>query len=196
VGNVPFQSRCPNCGASIPTGAAWCSLCHADLRPAVSVVSPTSSATTVVPGGESGRRSRTATLTAPEADSETAPDVASHETPELDRPVGRHSRGVAPTPVARPRSGRHAAGGRVAPAARPLPTEPLNLDLEGDIGPDQVDEIADQMLSHLAASEPRPASIDYDALPGGKWGAIAGGAFALILVVMIFSIMMNLVLNH
>ena len=192
MGNVPFQSRCPNCGASIPTGAAWCSLCHADLRPAVSVVSPTSSATTVVPGGESGRRSRTATLTAPEA----APEVAHQDAPEPDRTAGRHSRGVAPAPPARPRSGRHAAGGRVAPAARPLPTEPLNLELEGDITPDQVDEIADQMLSHLAASEPRPASIDYDALPGGKWGAIAGGAFALILVVMIVSVVLNLILNH
>jgi hypothetical protein len=145
-----------------------------------------------VPGAESGRRSRTATLTAPEA----APEADAQDVIELDRPAGRHSRVATSTPTPRPRSGRHAAGGRVAPPARPLPVEPLNLDLDGDVTPDQVEEIADQMLHHLAAAETRPAFIDYDELPGGKWGAIAGGALALIVVVMIVSVILNLIFNR
>jgi hypothetical protein len=72
----------------------------------------------------------------------------------------------------------------------------LNLDLDGDVTPDQVEEIADQMLHHLAAAETRPAFIDYDELPGGKWGAIAGGALALIVVVMIVSVILNLIFNR
>ncbi|MEZ5115524.1 MAG: hypothetical protein R2737_04570 [Candidatus Nanopelagicales bacterium] len=28
------HERCPNCGASLPAGATWCSLCFADLRSA------------------------------------------------------------------------------------------------------------------------------------------------------------------
>jgi cobalamin biosynthesis Mg chelatase CobN len=31
---MPELDRCPSCGASVPVGAAWCSLCFADLRPA------------------------------------------------------------------------------------------------------------------------------------------------------------------
>ena len=93
------------------------------------------------------------------------------------------------------RSGRHAAGRR-SPA--PAPSEPLDLDLDlgEDVTPDQVEEIADQMLTHLAATEPRPAFIDYDELPGGKWGAIAGGMVALIVMIMIGSVFLNLLFNR
>jgi hypothetical protein len=31
-------ARCPSCGAAVPDGAPWCSLCFADLRPAQPVV--------------------------------------------------------------------------------------------------------------------------------------------------------------
>ena len=52
------------------------------------------------------------------------------------------------------------------------------------------------MLTHLAATEPRSAFVDLDELPGGKWGVIAGGAFAIIVVLMIGSFFLNLIFNR
>jgi hypothetical protein len=115
-----------------------------------------------------------------------------------DAPVGRHSRDAGPrqTPVVRTPSGRHAAGRRSAPAASVAPLADLDIDLDDDITPDDVEEIADEMLTHLAASEPRPPVIHFDELPGGKWGVMAGGALALILVLMIASVVLSLVFNR
>ncbi len=33
VDDAPVSPRCPACGARTPSGASWCSLCHAALRP-------------------------------------------------------------------------------------------------------------------------------------------------------------------
>jgi hypothetical protein len=151
------------------------------------VLTPTPSAATVVPAPDRGRRARTATLTAPETEAPREPE----------RPVGRHSRDATPAPAPAPTgSGRHAAGRRSAPPVATARTEPVDVERDDDALPDEVDEIAEQMLSQLAATEPRPPVIDFDELPGGKWGVIAGGTVAFIVVVMIASVVLNLLFNR
>ena len=137
-----------------------------------------------MPGDDGGKRSRTATLT--------------HVEPEPVRVAGRHSRG-GPLPAAmRAPSGRHAAGRPATPraAAEPIDLD-LVLDLDGEVTPDQVEEIADQMLDHLAVSEPRSTLlVDLDEMPGGKWGVMAGGAFAFIVVTIVLSFILNFLFNR
>ena len=172
---MPIQTRCPSCAAAVPPTAAWCSLCHADLRPrsAPPVSAPS---VTVVPGVATG------------------PDL-------VDSSVsGRHAAAV---PVEAPRSsgsgGRHAARGPVLrPSSRtstrsaPRPSshvslEGLDLPADGEVSPEKVDELAEQMLARLAVTETGADVLDPESLPGGKWGFAAGVMVALVLAFIVVS---------
>ncbi len=161
---VPIQSRCPACSAAVPSGAAWCSLCHADLRarreparvaPPVDDVLPVSSPLV--------RPTRVAAAAAPEPE------------PIGRREAGRHAR--EPEPVGRREAGRQSTGSRAS--TRTL--EPVagleGIELPtGEIPPEQVEVLADQMLARLAMSDEGPRIFDPSRVPGGKWAVAAAAS--------------------
>lgn len=136
----------------------------------------------------------------------TAEPSVPEDAPLADAPRGRHSRvqDEPPEPPApRPSgSGRHARGRGSATRPRTrtplpaLPLEPLDLDLEGrTLAPEEVDEIADQMLTRLAVSEERPRFFDPDDLPGGKVVFMAGCGFAVLVVLFLLYTLLGLFLG-
>lgn len=199
VASVPIQTRCPSCGAAIPVAASWCSLCHTDLRPRT--VTPT--APVVLPGTPAPLP--TGSIVAP------VPATGSTLT---DAPRGRHSAGRAVEPstdgnaaepapagrrsrVADRPQGRHASGGRAAAPSRELASlEPVELPATDAVTPEEVDAIADRMISRLAIVEERPRLLDPDDLPGGKWGLIGGGMVAVILVLLAVGSLAVLITNR
>ena len=54
----------------------------------------------------------------------------------------------------------------------------------GEVPPEKVDELADQMLARLAVSERRQRFFDPDDVPGGKWTVAAAGGVAVVLVLL------------
>jgi len=216
VGNVPIQTRCPSCGAALPVAAAWCSLCHSDLRPRT--VTP--SAAVVLPGTPAPQPSGAAAAALP------APGSTLTDEP---RPTGRHSaERVVTTPLAevahtgvpdrngrdeaadaairgsrsadRGRAasrGRHAAGARSAPVVHDLAhLDPIPLPSSDTVTTEEVEAIADRMLSRLAILEERPRLLDPDDLPGGKWGFIGGGMLAVVVVVLAVGSLIVLITNR
>jgi hypothetical protein len=199
---VPALTRCPSCSAALAPGASWCSLCHADLRPKLE---PLRRSHDVVPGTAA---TGTAVAAAPaEAETETRtgvepvePDHAAVAVVDDPPPRGRHSRGdeePVPAPATRPASGRHAAGRRPAPPRRReraavILDEPLDL---GDVAPEDVDEVAEKMLSRLAATEERTRFLNPDDLPGGKAVFIAGAAFAVLVVLIVLYTILGAILD-
>lgn len=197
---MPIQTRCPSCSAAIPTNAAWCSLCHSDLRPRpaprpAAPVAPTTIVVAPVPGSVLQE-------TRPEAEEIHDLDLDEDD----DVPVGRHSR-HAPAPAAPesrpsralPPRGKHAGSGRrSSPPARTGTSAALDLaDLElpaaGDATPEQVDELADQMLTRLAITEPRATLLDPDDFPGGKWGLAGAGLVAMIVILLVLYTILGVV---
>lgn len=164
---MPIQSRCPSCSAAVPAGAAWCSLCHADLRPRreAPVSRPVDD---VLPSGDAAPAVSTRTrLLAPE--------------PVGRREAGRHAR--TPEPV-----GRREAGRRAAPTRTLDPTVELDLP-QGPVAPEELDEIAEQMLAQLAVAERNQRRVDIDDVPGGKWMVAAvGGVVVLVVLLSVFAI--------
>ena len=69
-------------------------------------------------------------------------------------------------------------------------TVELELDLDGrPLAPEEVDQIADQMLTRLAVTEERPRFFDPDDLPGGKFVFMAGCGFAvLVLLIVLYTV--------
>jgi hypothetical protein len=110
-------------------------------------------------------------------------------------PVGRHSRQEAPAADAAarpsralPPRGKHAGTRRTSPPARrSVPTLALDeLELPvGEATAEQVDELADQMLTHLALTEPQPRLLDPDDFPGGRWGLAGAGLVAMIVILLV-----------
>ena len=58
---------------------------------------------------------------------------------------------------------------------------------DGEVSPEKVDELAEQMLARLAISETGVDVLDPETLPGGKWGFAAGLMVALVLAFIIVS---------
>jgi len=170
---VPIQTRCPSCAAAVPSSAAWCSLCHADLRAAPDPVEVSSNAV-----------------------ADPTDDVAA------PAPSGRHAAPV-PALATRPSSsgGRHAARRSLvtSPAGPALPP-PVLHDLEIPVGeevtPDQVDALAEQMLHRLAATEPRDRLLDPRQLPGGVWAFSAACALGAVVLFVIVANLLGLFLNR
>jgi hypothetical protein len=93
--------------------------------------------------------------------------------------------------------GRHASGGRTAPVVHDQTLlDPIVLPQSDTVTPEEVDAIADQMLSRLAIVEERPRLLDPDDLPGGKWGFIGGGMLAVIVVVLAVGSLLVLITNR
>jgi hypothetical protein len=185
---VPIQTRCPSCSAAVPANAAWCSLCHADLR--------------------HRDEPRAATAAEPvEADLQLDLDPGLEPGLELQG-AGRHAVGV---PATRERTvssgGRHAAGRRTAsrPArtsatARRSASDPYlgtaALPTDGEPTPEQVDAFAEAMLQRLAESEKGPSVLDPDELPGGRWGFAAGLTAAFIVLLITVGTVLGFILSR
>ena len=186
--DVPIQTRCPSCAAAVPSSAAWCSLCHADLRP------------------EPERPDPAPAVVADAVQVALPPDPE----PEAGAPSGRHAAtGAVPAVRTGSSGGRHAArrslvsaSASSAPSSSPsmapasasasssrlAPPAPEDLvrPHHDDVAPDHVDALAEQMLARLAVAEPRDRLLDPRALPGGVWAfsaACALGAVVLFVVV-------------
>jgi hypothetical protein len=199
---VPIQTRCPSCAAAVPSTAAWCSLCHADLRPRTEA---RSSARTVVPtSGPAAGGGRAARRQAAEGGTQVL------DPPEVeDVPRGRHSRVAEPDLVPVATGGRAAARraaesqrrGRTASSGRRERTSSVGLDglvlPSGDAATaDEVGLVADQMLTRLAIAEqgrrlPNPAN-----LPGGKWGLAAMGTLGVIALLLVVYTILGLVFGR
>ena len=182
---MPIQTRCPSCSAAVPPSAAWCSLCHADLRapadPAVDLAVAT-----------------------------PAPDVE-QETDDETAVAGRHVAGGTVT-AERPRSsgGRHAVSRAqvlprpsrrtpepgVAPPSAGLVLEGIDLPKPGAATPQEVEALADRMLSRLAATEARPQVIDPHDLPGGPWGFSAAVMAVIVVLVLGVATIVGLVVSR
>ncbi len=197
---MAITSRCPSCAAAVPNGAAWCSLCHADLRPKpqpavtapTSTVLPSSSAYDASVGGSavalaepladpsdapSGRHARPeepAAAPAPAGGRAAARRAAERE------PVGRREAGRASTSSGRREAGRRA----VAVAPDPALLEGIDLP-QGEATPEQAAAIADQMLSRLAVQESAQRLPSPDDFPGGRWAAAGAGLAVVVLVLLV-----------
>ena len=172
---MPIQTRCPSCAAAVPPTAAWCSLCHADLRPrsAPPVSAPS---VTVIPG---------AATASDLVDSSVSGRHAAAVPVEAPRPGGSGGRHAARGPVPRP-------SGRTPTSTAPRPSshaslEGLDLPTDGEVSPEKVDELAAQMLARLAVTETGADVLDPETLPGGKWGFAAGVMVALVLAFIVVS---------
>jgi len=62
--------------------------------------------------------------------------------------------------------------------------EGIELPVGGELTPEAVDALADQMLHRLAVTEKAVSVLDPEDLPGGKWGFTAG-LMAVIVVAMV-----------
>ena len=170
---VPIQSRCPSCGAAVPTGAAWCSLCHADLRPRREPVAVPIDVTTLP--------------------SEYA-DVAGYATPSPEaaprHAAGRHSKDAGTSARAGRRQAPRTASRQAGRAFdADLALEGIALPTE-NAAPGEVEEVADMMLARLAMTEPKSRMLNPSDLPGGKWGVvIAGGATVLCVMLILFTVL-------
>ncbi|HET8971208.1 MAG TPA: hypothetical protein VFN19_09130 [Candidatus Nanopelagicales bacterium] len=101
---MPTHTRCPQCSASLPQNAAWCSLCHADLRrraePELVPVAAAAEPAAPSPGPVRGRHRRSDPATGAPAQvpatgrHRDAPAAALPEVGELvaDAPVGADGR--------------------------------------------------------------------------------------------------------
>jgi len=173
---VPIQSRCPSCAAALPAGAAWCSLCHADLRAKPAPVAAAAS-------------------TPDAADASLDLAVSEPSEPSVPRASGRHAKEpVGRREAPRPAAAREPVGRREARRATQTLDPSLvleGIDLpSGEATPDQVEEIADRMLARLAVAEPQARVLDPADLPGGKWGfAAAAGAGVLAVMLLLLTVL-------
>ncbi len=163
---MPTYARCPQCHASVPRGADWCSLCHVDLRPAPS---ETAAALTPARGAGPAHAARPAHAATPAHAAESVPAVTAAPLP------GRHRR-AEPAPIL----GRH----RPAPAAAGALREEVDaLVADAPLGADgkpDLDVLTSQLMARLATTEGSAAALpDIDSVPGGKWGVLLGGMTVL-----------------
>jgi hypothetical protein len=100
---------------------------------------------------------------------------------------GRHAARSAASRSDSPRTSVGDATRTALHAAAPVTVTGLDLAADGDVSPEQVDELAEQMLARLAVAETRSDVIDPEALPGGKWGFAAGVMVALVLAFIVVS---------
>jgi hypothetical protein len=209
---VAITSRCPSCAAAVPSGAAWCSLCHADLRPKpqpavtapTSTVLPSSSAYDASVGGSA------VALAEPLADPSAAPS-GRHARPEEPAPApapaptgGRAAarRAAEREPVGRREAGRAATGsgrreaGRRTVAVAPDPALLEGIDLpQGEATPEQAAAIADQLLSRLAVQESAQSLPSPDDFPGGRWAAAGAGLAVVVLVLLVLYAVVGAILD-
>ena len=175
---MPIQTRCPSCAAAVPSNAAWCSLCHADLRPAPEPVAVAVAA------------------------ARSAGPAGGADGPAAAAPSGRHAAPVRPVSARSTSSGgRHAARRSLVtspagPALPPPVLDDLAIPVGEEVTADQVDALAEQMLHQLAATEPRDRLLDPRQLPGGVWAFSAACALGAVVLFVIVATVLGLVLNR
>ena len=104
--------------------------------------------------------------------------VAEEPEPVGRREAGRHAK--EPEPVGRREAGRRTT---TRTLERAVDLEGIEIP-QGEVPPEKVDELADQMLARLAVSERRQRFFDPDDVPGGKWTVAAAGGVAVVLVLL------------
>lgn len=101
------------------------------------------------------------------------------------REAGRHAR--TPEPVGRREAGRRAAETGTTRTVDLPPEVELPV---GPVAPDELDEIAEQMLAQLAVAERNQRRVDVDDVPGGKWAVAAvGGVLVVVVLLSVFAIL-------
>lgn len=173
---MPTYARCPQCNASVPHGAGWCSLCHADLRP-----EPAPGTAVLTPGRHAGpaHAARPAQAATP-----------AEPTPVAAAPLpGRHRR-TEPAPT----TGRH----RPVPVATGTLREEVDaLVADAPVGADgkpDLDVLTSQLMARLESAEGRASSLpDIDSVPGGKWGVLLGGMTILTVVLVALATVVGVV---
>ena len=189
--------RCPRCNASLPQGASWCSLCHADLRPDPTVAAREAAGVGVEP------EELTADSAAPVEFDEAA--VAASFLPSTpvrgrhrrtpDEPASVTAQGAAP---ARLRAGSSPTRASAGAAVAALNTEQvLALAPKDANGETDVEALADQLVARLAATEAHNDAVpDFSRIPGGKWMVAFGGAVLLIVVLVGLATIVGLILRR
>jgi hypothetical protein len=154
---VSIVSRCPSCQAAVPTGAAWCSLCHQDLRP--EPLEPVASGSSVAP-----------------TDEDLAPAGVSARR-------GRHARPDDDHDVPRTEPTRPGTAGRHSTATLAL-LEGVEIPSAEDADGDEVEAYADAMLTRLRIADPAPRLADPGSFPGGRWGLAAAAMVGVTLLLL------------
>lgn len=182
--------RCPECNAVIPQGAAWCSLCLANLRPEpadsrygsppVSGVADAGLAS-VYTGSGSARNGSTI-----HGSGGAIGTLLSKG--GRGRPVGRHSAGAARPAEPVPEVGQVYAP--VQELTRGTGVE----ELRAQVIPAETERWAEQVLIELRNAE--PALMDPQAAPGGKWGMAAIGTTGVIVVLLIVYTLLGFVVGR
>jgi hypothetical protein len=169
---VPIQSRCPSCQAALTPRATWCSLCHADLRPAPA---PLVDTTPVL------------------VEAAEPVDLRPDSSPQAAAPRrGRHARpdDDPGAPVVEPTYA--APGGRHRRSAVAL----LDADdVQEPQSPEDVGVYADLMLTRLALADPTPRLADPSRFPGGRWGLAGAATVAVMLVVLAGTALLGVILG-
>lgn len=201
---MPTRARCPQCNASLPHGALWCSLCHADLRPA-----PETARRVLTPAGPAPalqEHDHPPVDQSDELPGSAAADAWPGQPPEVIA-TGRHRRVEQPAPgsrtapsrAARSRAAgsRSAGSGSDAPGAAQLREEVDALVADAPVGADgkpDLEVLTSQLMARLASAEVSNAAVpDLDAVPGGKWGVLVGGMLALTLVLVLLAFVVGAV---
>ena len=198
--DVPIQTRCPSCAAAVPSSAAWCSLCHADLRPeperpdpAAPVVVADAEQVALPPDPEpeaaapSGRHAATSAVPAVRTGSSGGRHAARRSLVSASASSSASSRSMATSSASAASS-----SSRLAPPA----PEDLVRPPDGDVTPDHVDALAEQMLARLAVAEPRDRLLDPRALPGGVWAFSAACALGAVVLFVVVANVLGLFLNR
>ncbi|MCA0328401.1 MAG: hypothetical protein LCI03_00695 [Actinobacteria bacterium] len=204
---MAITSRCPSCAAAVPNGAAWCSLCHADLRPKpqpalaapTSTVLPSSSAADQAAGGSA------VALAEPMADTSAGRHARPEEPAPAPAPTGGRAaarRAAEREPVGRREAGRSASGrreaGRRSSPVRTAPDPALLEGLElpqGEATPEQAEALAEAMLTRLAVQESGQSLPSPDDFPGGRWAAAAAGLVVVLLVLLLLYAVVGAILD-
>jgi hypothetical protein len=181
----------------VPANAGWCSLCHGDLRPEPERTPVAPPSTDVAPGTDAGAAGIGA------AGRHRRRDADEPGAPAVEEPMAAPRRGRARTSSGGG-SGRHAAGRRpsrteaavlaegYAVHASTMGTAPVVPDAERE----EVERLADSMLSRLAVVESSETLFDPREVPGGRWGFAAAVALVITVVLLLGSVIINLVVNR
>lgn len=156
--------RCPQCAALIRAGSDWCTLCYADLRPAPLVSAAAAGAHSPAHASEVASTPTEAAPTSPAPDAVLPTSAAGHDAAE------------------RPSSGPASRGKHAKAASTPSAEE--------------TEALAAQLLAQLAVAEsgsPLGRLSGLTDSSGKKAVLMIGGAFGVVVVLLVFMALLGLV---
>ena len=187
---VADKYRCPHCNAAIPQGAAWCSLCLANLAPqpvdsryGSPLVAGVPDPELVTAHARSGSAPNSSTATVSGRAIGTFLNKGGRS-----RPVGRHSAGAAQAADLVP-----AVEQEVTVAAE-LTRRTGVEEVRSPVIPAETQLWAEQVLTELRKAE--PGLLDPQTAPGGKWGMAAIGTTGVVVVLLIVYTLLGFVVGR